>query len=109
MPRGMDVFDPEPHIPYSGVTEGDSTGLSKKAGKQKNSGQQKYKGAANGPKKAPVRKRAEGDKYPMYSTKGKRKSQNSLGVNDRAPDEDSFYGADAQFKVRKGSGKGVND
>lgn len=109
MPRGMDVFDPEPHIPYSGVTSGDSTGLSKKAGSKSGSGQQKYKGHANGPKKAPKRGRVKGDTYPAYGLKGKRAKQNSMGVNDRAPDEESFYAEDNQLPVRGGRGKGVND
>lgn len=82
MPKGMEVFSVEEHI------DADD-----------------YKASG---RKMPKIKRTPA-KTPMFSVKGKRINQDSLGKDDRAPDEDGFYAEDAQFKVRSGSAKGVND
>jgi len=63
MPGGMEVFDASEHIGYSGANAGDSTGTGKKGS---NSGTQKYKGHANGPKKVPSQR--DPKKYYMYDT-----------------------------------------
>jgi len=82
MPGDMSVFDVEEHIDF-----------------------QDYKASG---RKMPKMKRTPA-KTPMSSTKGKRIDQDSLGKDDRAPDEDGFYAEDAQHEVRPGSGKGTND
>ncbi len=82
MPGDMSVFDPDEHINWD---------------EWKNVAGPKMKG-----KKKP--------KYDNYSTKSKKVSQEKLGLEDRAYQEEGFQSdGDHYEKVRPGSGKGVND
>ena|SRR2546426_1724259 len=102
MPKGMEVFDADEHLSYSGSEEGNSTGTGARVKGQKNSGTQRYTGHANGPKK--VASQRPQSKYYMYDT-GKGFKQ-KLALEDLTDDED-FLTTDENLKnVRTPRGKG---
>ena len=100
----MSVFDPDEHIGYSGETEGDSTGLSGKAGSQRNTGQQKYKGHANGPKKVERSSSPSGKRYYLYDASRAFK-HDKLELEDLADDED-YLSTDEPEGVGTSKGRG---
>lgn len=103
MPRGMEVFDSDEHIGYDGSAEGDSTGLSAKAGSGRNSGGQKYKGHANGPKKVPAQR--DQPKYYAYDARRAFK-HDKLTLEDLTDDEDYLSVDEGGTGTSKGRGKG---
>ena len=83
----MSVFDADEHIGYDGSEEGNSTGTGARVSGQRNSGTQKYKGHANGPKKVARTDSPSDKKYYLYDARRAFK-HDKLTLEDLTDDED---------------------